>query len=231
MLAALTVPMGPPLPVPEMVTVWGELPAESVNVSVPEYAVLSAGANVSVTVQLAPAPSVLPHVVAKVKTLLPDSEMPAMLSAPVPPFCSVKVWLCVFAVDTVPKLMLLALKMTLGVFPPTPVPLRLTVRVAVAFSELLVNVRLPEIAPLATGTNSTATPQLPPAARASPALQAAELVVCWKGLLMVKPESVSVWLPILTGVTVCARLARPAVTLEKLSAAAVSATSRITLFA
>ena len=149
-------------PVPLRVMVCGLVTALSVNVSVPATGPVAVGVKVTPTAQLAPAATLVPHVL--LAMLNPELTTAGLrVSATLKRFVRVTVLVeLVFPTVTVPKLSELAENVTGAV----PVPLRLTVcGLLIALSA---KVSVPVAAPAAAGVKLTPTVQLAPAAMPAP---------------------------------------------------------------
>jgi hypothetical protein len=154
-------------PVPLRAAVWGEPAALSVTVTDAERAPTACGVNLTEIVQLAPAATLVPHVLVWLKsaTLVPAIAMLVIDKAPEPAFESVIVP-AELVVCTVrfPNARLEGVNETCAI--PTPVPLRAAVWGEPA--ALSVTVTEADRAPAACGVNVTEIMQLAPAATLVP---------------------------------------------------------------
>lgn len=150
------------LPVPLRVTVWGLFPALSVKVRAPVAAPETVGVNVTPTVQVAPAATLVPQVLLE----MPKGPLVAM-----PENVSDPLWLLVNVMDLAelvePTAVVLKLRDEAdSVTGALPVPLRLAVCGLVTAPS--VKVSAPVAAPSAVGVKVTPTLQLPLAAMPVP---------------------------------------------------------------
>jgi len=116
-------------PVPARLTVWGLPPELSVTLSNAERLPLAVGVKVMLNVQVEPAASELPQLLAWAKSpgLDPVIVTPEMLRAPVPALSKVAVpATLVVPTGWLPKARLPGARPAAGVPPATPMPLRLT---------------------------------------------------------------------------------------------------------
>jgi len=150
------------LPLPLRFTVCGLFPALSVKVSAPVAAPDAVGVNVTPTVQLEPAATLVPQVL----LAMPKGPLAAMADNVSDPL-----WLLVSVTDFAelvePTAVVLKLKdVDDSVTGALPVPLRFTV--CGLLTALSVKVSVPPAAPSADGVNVTLTVQLAPAAMPVP---------------------------------------------------------------
>ena len=195
------------LPVPLRLTVCGLLPALSVKASVPVAAPVAVGVNVTPTLQLAPAATLVPQVL----VAIPKGPLTVMAENTSNPL-----WLLVSVTDLAelvePTAVVLKLKdVADSVTGALPVPVRLTVcGLLIALSA---NVSVPVAAPNAAGVKVTPTLQVAPAAMPVPQV----LLDMANGEVTEMPVNVSAVLSRFVTVTVFATLVLPIASVPKLN--------------
>jgi len=216
-------------PVPARATVCGVPVALSATDSVAFNAPAAAGLNSTETVQLAPAASDVPQVVADLRKevgFVPVTVSEESVTAPVPVFLTVTTWAAVVKPSVVEaKVNVVGESETVKVGAAAPVPESATVcGVPVALSatdSVAFN------APAAAGLNSTETVQLAPAASDVPQVVADLRNEVGLVPVMVSEESVTAPVPVFLTVTTCAAVVDPTVVEAKVRLAGERETVKV----
>ena len=220
-LAAVTLALAAALPVPDSATVWGLLPAPSVNVRVAARAPAAEGVNVTLTAQLDDPANVAPQVfpeIAKSPAFAPAIPMLLILTADVPPLVRVTVCAALVASIFVAVNARLAGATLTAAWAPVPE----SATVCGLFPAESLNVRVAVCAPAAEGVNTMLTVQVADPARFAPQLLAEIANSAEFAPPMLTPLIESAALPWFCSVTVCAGLLEPTFIVPKLSVAGVA---------